>query len=509
MPHPTLQCLTRRHSLLALPFLWAGLTCAQPMSPQPGSGAAATPESTMAPAPSYSVVNLGTGQIIRTPIINKYGQVAYNIGPAALFYDGTTIIGIPGLGQPLNSIVTGLNDKGEVVGTSTVGNIGLIHPFIWSKQSGLLDLLPPGDVAFAEALAVNNHGIAVGDFGMPARAVRWTGPGSKLDLGSLGEVQSFAVAINDTGLIAGNSVFSTDVVHAFAWTPATGLIDIGTLGGGRQSEARAVDELGEIAGDAVVANGRSHVFLWTRAGGIRDLGTDGGFTSSIRGMSSRGRIAGSLQKTLGRDHAMTWTHSHGMKDIGTLPGGQIARALAANNYGEVIGESALKDPAVFHAFVWTYASGMIDLNKRVRYLPKGMVLQSALAISDNGSIVVQTNAGLALLKPNRCGCGAALGPIEAPASVAAGSPYLVSASLADENTSALHTVSWSWGDGSSDPAQNAIERNGEGSAVASHVYGKPGTYEVSFKVTDKAGHTTSVTRHVMVQGLAAPVNTKG
>jgi uncharacterized membrane protein len=71
-------------------------------------------------------------------------------------------------------------------------------------------------------------------------------------------------------------------------------------------------------------------------------------------MSSRGRIAGSLQNTLGRDHAMTWTHSYGMKDIGTLPGGQIARAWAANNYGEVVGESALKDPAVFHPFVWTY-----------------------------------------------------------------------------------------------------------------------------------------------------------
>jgi probable HAF family extracellular repeat protein len=453
--------------------------------------------------------------VIRIPVINKYGQVAYNIGAAAFFYDGTTIIGIPGLDRSLNNIATGLNDKGQVVGTSQVGDTDVVHPFIWSKQAGLFDLLPLDDAPFAEALDVNNYGVAVGDsyrdslIALPAHAVRWTGPGSKLDLGSLGTGQSFAVAINDAGLVAGNSVLSPDVAHGFAWTAATGLIDIGTLGGGNQSEARAVDEYGEIAGNAIVAGGRSHVFLWTRSGGIRDLGTDGGVASAMLGMSSGGRIAGAIQSTRGFDHAMTWTHSHGMKDIGTLPGGQVARGWAANNYGEVVGESALTDPAVFHAFVWTYASGMIDLNKRVRYLPKGMVLQSALAISDNGSIVVQTNTGLALLKPNRCGCGAAVGPIEGPAVVAAGSPYLVSASLADEDTSAVHTVSWSWGDGSSDPAQNATERNGGGSANASHVYSKPGSYVVTFRVTDKAGHSVSVTRHVLVQGLAAPGNTKG
>ena len=511
MSHPTLQCLTRRRSLLALPLLWAGLTCAQTISTHPRSAASTTPETTVAPAPSYSVVNLGSGQVIRNPVINKYGQVAYNLGAAAFFYDGKTIIGIPGLGGSLNSTVTGLNDRGQVVGTSQVGNTGLVHPFIWSKQAGLFDLLPLDDAPFAEALDVNNYGVAVGDsyrasgMSLPFHAVRWTAPGSRLDLGSLGTGQSFAVAINDAGLIAGTSILSPDVFHAFAWTPDTGLIDIGTLGGGNLSEARAVSELGEIAGNAIIANGRSHAFLWTRASGIRDLGTAGGVSSSVLGMSSRGRIAGAIQTSRGRDHAMTWTLRYGMKDIGTLPGGQVARAWAANNYGQVVGESELKDPAVAHAFVWSHASGMIDLNKRVRYLPQGMVLQSALAISDNGSIVVQTNAGLALLTPNRCGCGAAVGPIEGPAVVAVGSPYLVSASLADENTSAVHTVSWTWGDGSSDPAQNAIERNGRGTANASHAYSKPGTYEVTFKVTDKAGHSASVTRRVVVKGLAAPV----
>lgn len=514
MKHHTLHCLTRRRSLLALPLLWAGLTWAGAIPAHPGSGASATPETTMAPAPSYSVVNLGSGQVIRNPVINKYGQVAYNLGAAAYFYDGATIIPIPGLGRSLSSTATGLNDKGQVVGASPVGDTGRVHPFIWSKRAGLFDLLPLDDAPYAEALDVNNDGVAVGDsyrdplITLPAHAVRWTVPGSRLDLGSLGAGQSFAVAINDAGLIAGNSVLSPNVAHAFAWTAATGLIDIGTLGGGNQSEARAVNELGEIAGNAIIANGRSHAFLWTRAGGIRDLGTGGGLSSSVLGMSSRGRIAGTLQNTLGRDRAMTWTRREGMKEIGALPGGLIARAFAANNYGQVVGESALRDPAVFHAFVWTSTSGIIDLNRRVSNLPKGMVLQSALAISDNGAIVVQTNAGLALLKPHRCGCGAAVGPIDAPAVVAVGSPYLASASLADDDTSAVHTVSWTWGDGSSDPAQHAIGRNGRGSASASHVYSKPGTYEVSFKVTDKAGHSASVTRRVVVRGPAAPVGTR-
>jgi len=178
----------------------------------------------MAPAPSYSVVDPGSGQVIRNPLINEYGQVACNPGAAAFFYDGAIIIPIPGLNRSRNAT-------------------------------------------------------------------------------------------------------------------ATGLIDIGTLGGGSRSEARAVDERGKIAGKAIIANGRSHAFFRTRSGGSRGLGSAGGVASSVLGMTAPGRIAGSVRTGRGRDHAMTWTQRCGMQDIGALPAGLTARAWAADDHGQVIGES--------------------------------------------------------------------------------------------------------------------------------------------------------------------------
>ena len=51
-----------------------------------------------------------------------------------------------------------------------------------------------------------------------------------------------------------------------------------------------------------------------------------------------------------------------------------------------------------HAFLWTQADGMVDLNTRLRGAANGLILASAIAIADNGSIVANANTGLVLLK---------------------------------------------------------------------------------------------------------------
>ena len=54
-----------------------------------------------------------------------------------------------------------------------------------------------------------------------------------------------------------------------------------------------------------------------------------------------------------------------------------------------------------HAVAWGPDYGIVDLNERVKDLPVGTMLTMALAVADDGAIVVRTNGGLGLLRPRK------------------------------------------------------------------------------------------------------------
>ncbi|MEP7346312.1 MAG: hypothetical protein ABI877_13665, partial [Gemmatimonadaceae bacterium] len=59
----------------------------------------------------------------------------------------------------------------------------------------------------------------------------------------------WATAISDDGLVVGYSLTAAGEAHAFVWTAARGMLDIGTLGGA-SSVATGVDGAGRVVGDA-------------------------------------------------------------------------------------------------------------------------------------------------------------------------------------------------------------------------------------------------------------------
>src|SRR5688572_17779629 len=133
-------------------------------------------------------------------------------------------------------------------------------------------------LSIARAIAVSCALVALP--GAVARSQSFTF--HELDLGG---TQTVVQAIDD-GRAAGWGTWPPNVggeneteVHAFTWTAAGGIVDIGTLGGTR-AQAVAVD------GDRVVGFSRlpgdtvSHAFSWTPTEGMRDLGTLGGTFSS-------------------------------------------------------------------------------------------------------------------------------------------------------------------------------------------------------------------------------------
>jgi probable HAF family extracellular repeat protein len=231
---------------------------------------------------------------------------------------------------------------------------------------------------------------------------------------------------------------------------------------------------------------------------MRDLGAGPGIESFVLAMSSKAQIAGVINLSTEVQKAMAWTAATGMLDLGTF-GGPGARAQNVNNLGQVVG-SAMDRKLNHRAFLWSRARGLADLNGRLDNAPAGLVLDDALAISDNGAIVAFSNAGLVLLRPvgqTRLSAPV-VGPIDAPALIRTGAAVTMKVAFNDIDSKQWHRASLQWGDATMETALVA-ESNGAGIAKASHVYAEPGVYTIIARVSDAAGETTTVTRDVVVE----------
>jgi probable HAF family extracellular repeat protein len=468
---------------------------------------------------TYRVINLAAGEAVSASI-NASGQVAYSVTPdgfspiTAFFYDGRSSRNIGSLANTGDfTIASGITSAGEVIGSS-YNSANEMRTFIWNRRAGIADIgtLPGTNETYNPV--VNSRGVitghAVGPFNVN-RAFRWSRSLGLTDLGVLatGEGESaYARAINDAGAIAGDSWTSGNAYHSFLWTFGTGMVDIHT-NDSDDSAPVGVSAKGHVAGNQG-GGGNSSSFYWTPASGMIDIAPPG-VPTWLTSMSASGQITGLVGDPFTDIRAMTWTQAGGLRELGTL-GGEFSNAVGANNKGQVIGSSDIASGQP-HAFVWTATEGMVDLNTRLRHAPPGLVLEGALAISDNGAIVAVANTGLVLLKPvdrRPCACLHTVGPIQASVMVAVGAPVSASVSVAAERSAASYGVTWNWGDGNvarSASTANTVHAGGAGRASASHSYTRPGIYTVTAKVADGSGTSADVSRKIVAyargQGMAA------
>ncbi|HEX4524173.1 MAG TPA: PKD domain-containing protein [Casimicrobiaceae bacterium] len=229
----------------------------------------------------------GTGRFSEPFSINALGQVAgYSYTAdntrwhAVVWQPGGAIVDLGSLGGDF-SWAWAINDAGQVTGTSQwvdQGSYSYQHPFFWSPVSGMVDV------------------------------------------GTLGGIYAFPNAINASGQVIGTSLTAANDFRqgdGFTWSMAGGLVDL-TLGGA-SSSVSAVSASGQVVGAAAIAgSGAPHAFAWTNAGGIRELGTLGGSSSSANSTNVWGQAVG--QSMLAGDsttHAFLYDGG-ALKDLNNL-----------------------------------------------------------------------------------------------------------------------------------------------------------------------------------------------
>ncbi|KPK64948.1 MAG: hypothetical protein AMS21_06035 [Gemmatimonas sp. SG8_38_2] len=191
------------------------------------------------------------------------------------------------------------------------------------------------------------------------------------DLGTLGSGEiHVAQSLNNRGHVVGSSTDDAGNLRAFFWSPASGLIDLGTTGG-LEAKAHDINEADVVVGSSRDANGNYEAFRWTENTGIVGLGQFGGLESRAFAINDRLMVVG--QYTPAFDpldlssyrgvQSFGWTPSIGFVELPTLGSPFVGMAYDINNAAQVVGVSAESaDPdAPLLAYIWSPGSGIRSL----------------------------------------------------------------------------------------------------------------------------------------------------
>ncbi len=296
--------------------------------------------------------NIGNGNSFAAGINNRsqvIGTVLNSDGPKAFLWTATGgVVDLTAASGERLWYAQAINDAGLVVGQSSAGHAALFKP-----QTGEFKDLgtfagenDQNNPYRSDAWGINNLGQVVGyselgekdnDKGeFPRHAFLWTAEEGMRDLGTLAglpEASSEASGINDAGQIVGWSRTSNEETHAFIYANGQ-MSDLGLLNH-YYAEAHAINQSGQVVGKSrlfLSANEAvDHAVLWTPSATAAppSLGDITTATNPLAINTILNVSASFTDPDVGDTHTATWDWGDGSTSGGTVD--EVAGAVSGSH----------------------------------------------------------------------------------------------------------------------------------------------------------------------------------
>jgi len=288
---------------------------------------------------------------------------------------------------PRDSFATDINNAGAVTGyVPTSPSFAAFRGFV-NRGKGIVYLDKRGATS-TFAVAINDKGVVLGNW-VDASGVQrgfLYCRGRLRNIGGIGAQSANYTDINNAGYA---TVFGLATPfgnpHGFLRAPDGTLRDIGSLPADPQgTQAYALNNRNQITGQSglfIPADPPLRAFIWTK-GVMRDLGDFGGAPNSGNAINDRGQVAGTAGLPVDIHQSAAFLYSHGrLIKLDDRPNNvpQVTASTGLNNRGHVVGTS-------------DHLSGFIYRGRRMESLnalidPRlGWNIHNPEAINDAGQI---------------------------------------------------------------------------------------------------------------------------